>query len=90
MSSSAPRRLTQEHAAQLGTILRIIGAVFILGGGVIGLDIGGIATKVGLNDGSDASIHPLFGGMFILVGLVDIFVFPVFFKRLADKHAASS
>ncbi len=86
MTAQQPAKpLTAEKAAQMGNIFRIAGALFILGGMVVGLDAGGLSTKIGFNDGSDGSLHQLIGGMFVVMGLVDFFVLPVFFKRMASK-----
>lgn len=84
-----PQKLTPEKAAQLTNILRLGGAFLILGGMVIGLDVGGAATKIGLNDGSEESMHQLIGGAFALVGLADFFVLPAFFKRISNKQDQS-
>ncbi len=79
--------LTAEKAAQVAMLLRVLGAVFVIAGMVVGLDLGGLSTAGGLNDGSEDSIHQIFGGLLALVGLIDFFVLPVFFKKLADKNA---
>lgn len=85
MTTQAPKPLTAEKAAQMGTIFRVAGALFILGGMVVALDVGGLSTRIGFNDGSEGSLHHLIGGMFILMGLVDFFALPVFFNRMAAK-----
>ncbi len=84
--TQTPQKLTPEKAAQLTNILRLGGAFLILGGMVIGLDVAGAATKIGLNDGSEDSLHQLLGGALVLVGLADFFVLPAFFKHMASKN----
>lgn len=88
-ANTPPQPLDFEKTAQLTIILRMIGAIFILGGLIVGLDVAGLATKAGLNDGTDDSMHHLFGGLIVLVGLVDIFILPAFFKRLQEGRNTS-
>lgn len=83
--SKAPQPLTPEKAEKLALILRLGGGMLVLFGMVIGLDVGGLATTFGLNNGTEDSIHKIIGGMIAVVGLVDFFVLPAFFKRMADK-----
>ena len=86
MTAPQPKPMTPENAEKLGMILRIGGGFLILFGMVVGLDLGGLATKFGFNDGSGDNMHQLIGGMIALVGLVDFFVLPVVFKRMAAKQ----
>lgn len=78
--------LTPEKAALLGNILRAMGGLFILAGMVLALDLGGVATAIGFNDGTEHSVHQLLGCLIAVMGLVDFFVLPVVFKKMADKN----
>lgn len=87
--ANAPKPLTPEKVETLTLILRLGGALLIVFGMVMGLDLGGLATKFGLNDGTEESMHQIMGGMIALVGLVDFFVLPAYFKRLHAKNNTS-
>ncbi|MDF3023810.1 MAG: hypothetical protein K0R10_1171 [Alphaproteobacteria bacterium] len=68
--------LTPEQKAR-GTamvvnIVRGAGAVMMLAGTAVGLNIGGVATLIGLGD----DIYKIVGGCIVLVGLMDFFVLP--------------
>ena len=87
---NAPQQLTPEKLEKLTLILRLGGALLIVFGMVLGLDLGGFATKFGLNDGTEQSMHQIIGGMIALVGLIDFFALPVFFKRLNSDKPGSN
>lgn len=86
---NAPQPLSPEKTEKLVLILRIGGAMLILFGLIMGLDLGGLATQFGFNDGTEESMHQILGGMISVVGLVDFFVLPAYFKRIQDKSTGS-
>lgn len=72
----------QEQGRNAAVVIKSIqatGAMFVLGGGALALDVGGIGTMI-FND-KDAVEIPLLGGFMSFVGLLDIFVIPRILAR---------
>ncbi len=59
-------------------IVRGAGAVMMVAGTAIALNIGGVATLIGLGD----DIQKMVGGCIVAVGLVDFFVLPAFIAKM--------
>lgn len=76
------KKVTDTLQAQKQLVLSInkgIGALFMLGGPVIGFNIGGISTALGL---ADDYTKIAIGSLFFVVGAFDFFVVPkILFKK---------
>jgi hypothetical protein len=72
--------------AILTVIVRGVGALFMLAAPVIGYNFGGIAEKFGFDEGTSEIV----GVALLVIGLVDFFVMPQFFKGLLEKRGIST
>ena len=71
--SSQPTKPNPAAATLIIHVVRMTGAMFLLGGGSLALNLGGFADVLGLLDGGK---NQIVGGAIALVGLMDVIVVP--------------
>ena len=75
-----------EGKAFVTNIVRAAGAVFMLAGVAIGLNLGGIAAAFGLADGGAEKME---GGIFFIAGIIGFFILPGILVKLLEKPEMS-
>ena len=71
--SSQPTKPNPAAANLIIHVVRMTGAMFLLAGGSLALNLGGFADVLGLLDGGK---NQIVGGAIALVGLMDVIVVP--------------
>lgn len=72
-----------QQLEKLSGILRVMGGIFIIAGGVLAFDAAQVTSQ--MMGVTDPLMHKVIGGAVFVAGLVDFFVLPAFFRRQAEK-----
>lgn len=78
-----PQSPSPQSLVRIGTIMRIAGVVLIIVGTLAVLDAGGLASLIGF---TDPVTQKTLGGLLIFMGLIDFFVMPRVFEKMAGSR----